>query len=232
MFSIEAFYQEYETEASEAVINGKKFNILLPRNLDGFINPMDVLDDFPLWAKIWKASWVLSGYLADMPVAPNKRLLEIGAGVGLVSIVAASFGHRITMTEYNPDALNFAHANAHLNNCPGLPIRKLDWHRPRLSGKFDLIVASEITYRQADFSSLIRLFRSHLQPRGQIILASEMRKTGKDLFNSLKADFDIKIEKKILRSETAATQIVLFKMRFRNLHCGSNYDTMQAGEKE
>ena len=232
MFSIEAFYQEYETEASEAVINGKKFNILLPKNLDGFINPMDVLDDFPLWAKIWKASWVLSGYLADMPVAPNKRLLEIGAGVGLVSIVAASFGHRITMTENNPDALNFAHANAHLNNCPGLPIRKLDWHRARLSGRFDLIVGSEITYRQVDFSSLIRLFRSHLQPRGQIILASEMRKTGKDLFNFLKTDFDIKIEKKILRSETAATQIVLFKMRFRHLHCGSNYDTMPAGEKE
>jgi predicted nicotinamide N-methyase len=232
MFSIEAFYQEYETESTEAVVNGKKFNILLPKDLDRFINPNDVLDDFPLWVKIWKASWVLSAYLADMPVEPDKRFLEIGAGVGLVSIVAASFGHRITMTEYNPDALNFAHANAHLNNCPGLPIRKLDWHRPRLSGRFDMIVASEITYRQADFSSLIRLFRSHLQPRGQIILASEMRKTGKDLFNFLKTDFDIKIEKKILRSETATTRIVLFKMKFPNLHCGSNYDTIQEGEKK
>jgi hypothetical protein len=47
MFSIEAFYQEYETESNEVVVNGKKFNILLPRYLDGFINPMDVLDDFP-----------------------------------------------------------------------------------------------------------------------------------------------------------------------------------------
>jgi hypothetical protein len=68
MFSIETFYQEYETESTELVVNAKKFNILLPRYLDGFINPMDVIDDFPLWAKIWKASWVLSGYLADMPV--------------------------------------------------------------------------------------------------------------------------------------------------------------------
>jgi 2-polyprenyl-3-methyl-5-hydroxy-6-metoxy-1,4-benzoquinol methylase len=232
MFSIEAFYQEYETESNEAVINGKKFNILLPKHLEGFINPIDVFHDFPLWAKIWKASWVLSGYLADMPVEPDKRFLEIGAGVGLVSIVAASFGHQITMTEYNPDALNFARANAHLNNRPDLAIRKLDWHHPQLSGKFDAIVASEITYKQADFSSLIQLFRSYLQPRGQIILASEMRKTGKDLFNFLKTDFDIKVEKKSLRSEAATTQIVLFKMRFRNLHCGSNYDTMQEGEKK
>jgi hypothetical protein len=73
MFSIEAFYQEYETESNEVVVNGKKFNILLPRYLDGFINPMDVLDDFPLWTKIWKASWVLSAYLADTPVEPDKR---------------------------------------------------------------------------------------------------------------------------------------------------------------
>lgn len=232
MFSIEAFHQEYETESNEVVVNGKKFNILLPKYLDRFINPLDVLDDFPLWAKIWKASWVLSGYLADMPVAPDKRFLEIGAGVGLVSIVAASFGHQITMTEYNPDALNFAHANAHLNNCPGLPIRKLDWHRPRLKGKFNTIVASEVTYKLEDFVPLIQLFRLYLQPGGEIILASEMRKTGQDLFNFLKTDFDIKVEKKNLRSETDSVRIVLFKMRFRNLPCGNNYDTMREGEKK
>jgi predicted nicotinamide N-methyase len=218
MFSIKDFHQEYETEPTEVGVNGKKFNILLPKYLDRFINSNDALGDFPLWAKIWKASWVLSAYLADMPVQPDKRFLEIGAGVGLVSIVAASFGHQITMTEYNPDALNFAHANAHLNNCPDLPIRKLDWHRPRIKGKFDTIVASEVTYRQADFSALIQLFRSYLQPRGQIILVSEMRKTGKDLFDLLKTDFDIKVEKKSLHSETGTTRIVLFKMQFHNLH--------------
>jgi 16S rRNA G1207 methylase RsmC len=162
-----------------------------------------------------------------MPVEPDKRFLEIGAGVGLVSIVAASFGHQITMTEYNPHALTFAHANAHLNNCPDLSIRKLDWHRPQLSGKFDTIVASEITYKLQDFVPLIQLFRSYLQPGGEIILTSEMRKTGKDLFNLLKTDFDIKVEKKSLRSETGATRIVLFKMRFQNLHSVKNYSIIK-----
>jgi hypothetical protein len=67
MFSIEQFYQAYETQAVELAINGRKFSILLPRYLDQFINPADVPHDFPLWAKIWKASWVLSGFLADLP---------------------------------------------------------------------------------------------------------------------------------------------------------------------
>ena len=214
MFSIEAFHREYETETTEVVVNGKQFNILLPKYLDRFINPVDMLHEFPLWAKIWKASWVLCGYLADMPPDPHKRFLEIGAGVGLVSIVAATFGHRITMTEYNPDALNFAQANAHLNHCPGLPILKLDWHDPRVKGRFDTIVASEITYKMEDFIPLIQFLKSYLQPRGQIILASEMRKTGKDFYDLLKTDFDISVEKKNLRSDTGVTQIMLFMMQF------------------
>jgi len=214
MFSIETFHQEYETEITEVVVNGQKFNILLPKYLDRFINSIDVLHDFPLWAKIWKASWLLSAYLADLPQDSRKRFLEIGGGVGLVSIVAANFGHQITMTEYNREALNFARANAHLNNCPSLPIFKLDWHHPQIKGKFDTIVASEITHKMEDFIPLIRLFKLYLHPGGEIILASEMRKTGPDFYNHLKTDFDIRVEKKSLRSDTGATRIVLFKMRF------------------
>ena len=213
MFSIEQFYQAYETEAAEVAINGKKFSILLPKYLDRFINPNDVLHDFPLWAKIWKASWVLSGYLAELPPDVNQRFLEIGAGVGLVSIVAATFGHQITMTEYNSDALNFARANACLNNCPNLPIKKLDWNHPRLKDQFDLIVAAEVTYDEAFFLPLIRLFKSNLKPEGEIILASEIRRSGKDLFRLFKSNFDITVAKKTLRSETVARPIVLLKMR-------------------
>ena len=213
MFAIEDFYKEYETEVTEVVINSRKFSILLPKYLHQFINPIDLFHDFPLWAKIWKASWILSGYLADMPVDANKRILEIGGGIGLVSIVAAVFGHQITMTEYNPDALNFARANAWRNNCPDLPIFKLDWHHSGLRDQFDMIVASEVTYKKEDFSPLTQLFKSLLKPGGEIILASEIRKSGKDLFKFFQPAFDIKVIKKKLRSETVSIPVVLMKMR-------------------
>ena len=103
MFSLESFHKRYQAETSELVINGRKFMIMLPKDLIEFINPHDVMHEFPLWAKIWPASWVLADYLAELPVAAEKNFLEIGGGVGLASIVAASFGHRITMTENNPD---------------------------------------------------------------------------------------------------------------------------------
>jgi len=212
MFSLESFYQTYDTDTTELVINGRKFQMLLPKDLAPFIDTQNLLHEFPLWAKIWQASWVLAGFLAEMPVARGKNFLEIGAGAGLVSIVAASFGHCITMTEFNPDALQFAQANAAINSCPHLIIRELDWNRPQLTETFDYIVASEVTYKKEHVASLVKLFKAYLKPDGAVYLAGEMRRVSRDFYQQLEAAFDIKVQKKILRSAGEETPIFLFKM--------------------
>ena len=216
MFSLDAFHTEYETDLNDLVINGRKFQILLPKDLHRFLNTDDVMQAFPLWAKIWPASWILAGYLAEMPVAPEKRFLEIGGGIGLVSIVAATFGHHILMTEYNPDALQFARANALINQCPQLNIQKLDWHRPRLSGQFDCILASEVSYRKEDIQPLQMLFKNSLKTGGDVILAGEMRKLSKDFYKALESMFNIRVLKKTLRSASEEINIFLFRMTFKH----------------
>ena len=215
MFSLQSFYESYETDTAEIAVGGRKFSILQPRSLDPFINPRDGLHNFPLWAKLWKASWVLAGYLAEKPVEKDRHILEIGAGLGLVSIVAATCGHRITLTEYNPDALQFARANAHLNHCPRLPIVQLDWNRPQEVGKVDCIVASEVVYKEEDFRSLLRLFTACLKPGGEIILTSEMRKTSGDFYRFLQPIFNITVLKKILRSEDEQTLVIVFRLSYK-----------------
>jgi predicted nicotinamide N-methyase len=212
MFSLQSFHKAYETDTTELVIHGRKFQILLPRDLSPFIHTQDLLHEFPLWAKIWQASWVLAGFLAEMPAAAGKNFLEIGAGAGLISIVAASFGHRITMTEFNPDALQFARANAVVNGCPQLPIRELDWNRPELADTFDYIVASEVTYKKEHVSSLLKLFKTYLKPDGAVYLAGEMRRVSRDFYQGLETDFDIRVQKKILRSAGEETAVFLFRM--------------------
>ena len=211
MFSLESFYKEYETEATEVVVKDRKFQILLPRFLAGFINTHDVFHEFPLWAKIWRASWVLSDYLAGMPVERKRQYLELGAGVGLVSIAAASFGHRITMSEHNYDAIQFARANALINECPRLPIVDLDWNRPQLPGRFDYIVASEVIYKWDDCQPLVKLLKAWLKPDGEVILAGEMRKSSMDFYKELKTGFNIRVQKKVLRSDNEEVNIYFFR---------------------
>jgi len=194
------------------VINGRKFQVLLPKDLTRFINTRDVFDKFPLWAKIWPASWVLADYLAKMPLASSKRYLEIGGGAGLVSIVAAAFGHNITLTESNPDALRFASANALVNGCPQLPIRELDWNRPELKDTVDFIVASEVTYKKEDLQPLLSLFERCLKPDGEVLLAGEIRRVSKDIYQQLETGFNIRVQKKILRSSGEEIGIFLIRM--------------------
>ncbi len=213
MFSLESFHDQYQTEATDIVVAGRKFQILLPRDLDNFINPDDMVDEFPLWAKLWKASWILADFLAQKKADPDKQLLEIGGGLGLVSIVGFACGHRITMTEYNPHALQFAQANAHLNNCAQLPVVSLDWNRPNLTGSFDTILASEVLYSPQNFAPLLNIFQSYLTPSGEIILASEMRKTSGEFYKLFQSKFDIAVYKKMLRSESEETLVTLFIMR-------------------
>jgi predicted nicotinamide N-methyase len=213
MAFLESFHSTYATDVSEVGVRGRAFRFFTPKDLEPFIGDGDALSDFPLWAKIWDASLVLADSLAGLPPGSGRRFLEIGGGIGLVSIVAASFGHDITLTEHNPHALEFARANAHANGCPDLRILELDWNRPSLEGRFDCIVGSEVVYHERDFEPLEKLFLGLLKPEGEIILAEGLRKTGMEFFGRMQQSFQVKGYRKVLRSGGKEVPVILCRMR-------------------
>ncbi len=219
MFSMSSFHRKYETDISPLVIGERRFQFFVPKSLDPFLDPDDVFSEFPLWSKIWEASIVLANHVAAMPVDPQKHLLEIGCGIGLVGIVAAGCGHRVTMTEYNRDALNFARANACVNHAldsAELGITELDWTKPGLEGRFDMILGSEVIYKEEYFEPLLGLFRRYLKPGGEIILAEGLRKTSLEFFKRMSDICDITARKRILRSDGEEKRIILASMRFKS----------------
>jgi len=216
MFSIDAFHRQYQTEVRESVISEHPFRFLVPQSLDQFLDPEDLFHQFPLWTKIWEASLVLAHRLAATPPVAGQRWLELGAGLGVVGIVAAVFQHDITITEYDAHALNFIRANAHLNQCPQDRIEHLDWLQPALARRFDRIVGSELIYNEKDFPALKRLFTSLLKPGGEILLAGEVRQTNRAFLELMQADFHIEITRNTLRSEEGSVAILLLRMRPKN----------------
>ncbi|NNG06605.1 MAG: methyltransferase domain-containing protein [Desulfobacteraceae bacterium] len=213
MLTLKSFHKKYDTTTSELVIKGRTFPFFMARNLEDFVDPQDIFQDFPLWIKIWEASFVLAEYLAGMEAEEGKRLLEIGCGIGVVGIVASSFGHQVTMTEYNQDALNFARANALLNEASNLEIRALDWYNPEIEGAFDYIVGSEVLYRERDFQPILQLFKTYLKKRGEIILAEGIRKTSMAFMHQMSDYFHITAQKKVLRSKEKEIAIMLCRMK-------------------
>lgn len=207
--STEEFQKEYETDISPVAIRNRRFRFFVPKSIDRFLDPNDPLRQFPLWAKIWDASLVLADELAGSAVHPGRTFLEIGCGLGLVGVVAASFGHRVTMTEYDPHALAFARANALLNGMNDLRVASLDWNEPILDETFDFIIGSEIIYHERDFDPIRGLFERLLKPGGEIILCAEARKTNMAFFSALGEAYTIKARRKTLRSETKNISILL-----------------------
>jgi predicted nicotinamide N-methyase len=215
MFSIEKFDREYHSERREVVIDNHSYTFLVPDTLDRFIDPENPLNNFPLWAKIWQAGIVLASQLSRMPADQDKRILEIGSGLGLVGIVAACNGHQVTLTDYNEHALNFIRANAHINGCGHVNVEQLDWTQPQLVGVYDTIVGSEIVYKDEDIVLLSRLFEKYLKPGGTIILVEEMRRTLTQFFKRLDPRFHISIKKHILNAEDEKSTVLMIQMRPR-----------------
>jgi predicted nicotinamide N-methyase len=215
MFSLAVFQKQHETDSTEVVVNDQRFRFLVPKSIDNFIDPVDPLLNFPLWSKIWPASIVLADYMAHLKVDPAKRFLEIGAGMGLVSVVATHWGHNFTLTEHNDHALDFARANALINECSALVIRKLDWNEPDLQHLFDYIVGSELLYKAESFQPLLKLFKKLLKPTGEVILAGEIRKHDRAFYRAMEPFFELKIQRKVLRTLNEQTRIYLTNMRFK-----------------
>ena len=213
MLTLESFQKQYDTTISELVIKGRTFRFFMARTFDDFVDQQDIFQDFPLWIKIWEASFVLAEYLAGLDSKTGERFLEIGCGLGVVGIVASAFGHHVTMTEYNQDALNFARANALLNEASNLEIRALDWYNPEIEGPFDYIVGSEILYREGDFQPILKLLRTFLKEGGEVILAEGIRKTSMAFMHQMGDYFHVTAQKKVLRSKDKEITIMLCKMK-------------------
>lgn len=215
MFSLDRFHQTYETITTPVAIDGHRLKLFTPASIDSFINPDNMMDNFPLWAKIWEASGVLASYLTRLVPDPSKTMLEIGCGLGMVGIAAAKAGHHITMSELNPDALNFARANALANGCPQVAIHSLDWNAPSFEQRFDYIVGSETVYKSEDIDGLDNLFQGCLNPGGMIILAEGVRRTGVEFWERMRYRYDVKARRQTLRSAQGVQHVVLFLLQSR-----------------
>ena len=170
--------------------------------------------DLPFWAKVWEASYLLAHFLGSQPPVANQRILEIGAGIGVIGLYASLCGHRVTITDNNEDALLFARANALLNDCDDVDIRTLDWRWPEQQTRYDLIVGAEVVYDRESYDILIRFLRRMLNPDGVAYLAKNESREANAFFHGLAPYFEFKKTVRTIRSDSGSEKIGLYAIRF------------------
>ena len=135
---------------------------LLPAPVENMVNGMTV------YGQGWHADtqWYL-GQVADL-VKPGMRVLDFGAGTGILAIAAARMGAEVTACEIEPNALKLCQENCALNEVRVDVVTKPE-------GKFDLIFANmglptdpaDDSYEHA---KIRKLLADVLKPGGRLVL--------------------------------------------------------------
>ncbi len=96
------------------------------------------------------------------------RVLELGCGLGLPSLVAAARGAVVTATDWASDAIELLRRNAGRNQLV-LRSEVHDWREP-WDEEFDLVLAADVLYEQRNVEPLLSRIRE-LGPETLIGLA-------------------------------------------------------------
>lgn len=175
------------TVAEQAVVlPGWSLTLEKPRNSDDLISEADYAKDerLPYWADLWRSAEILSAYLIshgpellrELGRAGRPRSLELGCGLGLVSIVAQRVGFAATATDYYDDALLFVRHNAHRVLGTPLHTRLVDWNAlPADLGQFELLLGADLLYEMRYAALLADVVARTLAPGGVMLLGDQGR---------------------------------------------------------
>ena len=112
-------------------------------------------DEFlPYWAELWPAATALAESLPDLR---GLRVIELGCGLGVPSLVAAARGACVTATDWAADAVELLRENAARNGL-ALDVEQWDWREPR-ADRFDVALAADVLYEERNIEPLLARLR-------------------------------------------------------------------------
>jgi predicted nicotinamide N-methyase len=128
-----------------------------------------------LFGQVWPSGRVLAQAMTSFDIA-GKRILELGCGLGLSSLVLQRRGADITASDHHPLAESFLQHNAARNLLPHVRYCDLRWEiADELIGRFDLIIGSDILYEQGHAVLLAAMLVRHAKPTAEILITDPGR---------------------------------------------------------
>ncbi|KFP02499.1 Protein N-lysine methyltransferase METTL21A, partial [Calypte anna] len=133
-------------------------------------------------AVVWDAAVVLCAYLEMGGVDLRDRsVIELGAGTGLLGIVATLLGARVTITD-RAVALELLESNVQANLPPELRpravVKELTWGKDLGNfppGTFDFILGADIVYLEETFEELLQTLEHLCSEQAVILLSCRIR---------------------------------------------------------
>ncbi len=131
--------------------------------------------NWPLFGLVWPSARILAGTMQTYDIG-GKRILEIGCGLGLASLVLQRRGGDITASDIHPMAAAFLAENLLLNQLAPIRFQTGSWaDRAPALGKFDLIVGSDVLYERNQPDILSQFIDRHSCQRVEVVIVDPDR---------------------------------------------------------
>lgn len=125
---------------------------------------------WPLFGIVWDSGHLLAHLMLEHEIK-GKRILEVGCGIALSSLLLNQRNADITATDYHPEAGNFLIENTRLNHDKDIPFIRTDWADENTGlGLFDMIIGSDLLYEAEHVDLLSNFINQHAKAICEVIL--------------------------------------------------------------
>ncbi|WP_289020267.1 methyltransferase domain-containing protein [Desulfobacter postgatei] len=130
---------------------------------------------WPIFGVVWPSSCLLARLMLDHHVN-GKRVLEVGCGIGLASLILNQRSADITATDYHPETEGFLIHNVKLNDGKKIPFVRTGWaDLDDDLGHFDLIIGSDLLYEIKHVDLLSTFINRHARDHCDVIIVDPRR---------------------------------------------------------
>lgn len=158
---------------------GETVSLLRPADSEALID-FDAFenDEFlPYWAELWPSALNLAQALPER--MDGVRVIEVGAGLGVPSLLAAVRGAQVTAFDWAADAAALLAQNAARNGVE-VEVVTADWRA--FEGACDLVLAADLLYEERNIGPLAALFE---RLGAEVLLADPGRPHAPGLLHAL-----------------------------------------------
>jgi predicted nicotinamide N-methyase len=190
--------------------DGGDLRIVRPRDSEELLEEraFDHEELLPYWAEVWPSSLALARAIGSRSLR-GARTLELGCGLGLVSIAAARAGARVLATDWSAGAIRFTTDNAALNDVE-VTTAVVDWSAPDeivAGAPWQLVLGSDVLYEKRNVTQMIDLLPQLVRRTGEVWIADPGRQTSMEFLELAKRDWT--------RRTTEHDRIEIHRLRLR-----------------
>jgi len=141
---------------------------------------------FPHWTRLWPSALAMGDFIHQHPeLVQDQNVLELAAGLGLPSFVAARYAKAVCCSDYLEEAVATMDKSARHLQLANVTCELLDWNQLPAGLTADVLLLSDINYDPDQFSRLYEVLQRFLRQGTLILLTTPQRLLAKPFIEKL-----------------------------------------------